>query len=144
MPRPSIFNKLPERIRSELDARIIASSFTDFEGHSRWLTECGYPAGTSVIHRYSQRLRGRQAVKQATLSPSAQVEAVKRALLAGEPVDQVTAVERGWGFRLASIIYRLRRQGWPILDERDHGNGLARYWLEPGWSPPIPADTKKP
>lgn len=141
MPRPSIFNKLPERIRSELDARIIASSFTDFEGHSRWLTECGYPAGTSVIHRYAQRLRGRQAVKQATLSPSSQpVEAVKLALLAGEPVDQVVATARGWGIRLASIICRLRAKGWPIITDRVGPSRMARYRLPAGWRP----DTKKP
>ncbi|MDD2769273.1 MAG: DUF3486 family protein [Methylococcus sp.] len=144
MPRPSIFNKLPERIRSELDARIIASGYTDFAGHAAWLTAQGYPTGTSAVHRYGQRLKARKTVKRVTLSQSEQVAAVQLALLAGEPVDQVTAVERGWGFRLASIIYRLRRQGWPILDERDNNNGLARYWLEPGWSPPIPADMKKP
>jgi hypothetical protein len=68
-----------------------------------------------------------------------QVDAVKRALLAREPVDQVRAIEHGWGLRLGALIHRLRGRGWPILAERDHNNGMARYRLPEGWTPPTPA-----
>jgi len=68
-----------------------------------------------------------------------QLDGVKRALLAHEPVDPVEAIRRGWGLRLGALIHRLRGKGWPILAERDHNNGIARYRLPEGWTPPAPA-----
>ncbi len=67
------------------------------------------------------------------------IDAVKAALLAREPVDQVEANRRGWGLRLGALVFKLRGQGWPIRAERDHGNGMARYGLPPGWEPPSPS-----
>lgn len=65
-----------------------------------------------------------------------QIDAVKAALLAREPVDQVEANRRGWGLRLAALVHKLHGRGWPIRTERDHGNGMARYSLPEGWEPP--------
>jgi len=66
-----------------------------------------------------------------------QIDAVKAALLAREPVDQVEANRRGWGLRLGALVHRLRGHGWPIRAERDHG--MARYSLPEGWEPPTPS-----
>lgn len=68
-----------------------------------------------------------------------QLDAVKAALLAREPVNPVEANRQGWGLRLGALIHRLRGQGWPVHAERDHGNGMARYRLPDGWEPPKPA-----
>jgi hypothetical protein len=68
-----------------------------------------------------------------------QLEKVKAALLAREPVDPVQAAKLGWGLRLGALVHRLRGRGWPILAERDHNNGMARYRLPEGWTPPTPA-----
>lgn len=65
-----------------------------------------------------------------------QIEAVKAALLAKEPVNQVEAIRRGWGLRLGALIYRLRGRGWPIHTERENNNGLALYSLPKNWQPP--------
>lgn len=74
-----------------------------------------------------------------------QIEAVQKALLAGDPVDQVEAIRRGWGLRLGALIHRLRGRGWPIITRRDHNNGLARYRLREGWAPlPDNEDAKPP
>lgn len=69
--------------------------------------------------------------------PESQRERIKTALLDREPVDQVQAVQRGWGLRLAALIHRIRTvDGWPVVTEQDHRNGLARYRLPAGWQPP--------
>lgn len=65
-----------------------------------------------------------------------QRQRIKAALLAREPVDPVQAVHRGWGLRLAALVHRIRRlDGWPVITEQDHRNGLARYRLPEGWTP---------
>jgi hypothetical protein len=61
-------------------------------------------------------LRGLQAMND----KQSQIEGVKAALLAREPVNQVEANRRGWGLRLGALVYRLRGRGWPILSVRDH------------------------
>ncbi len=64
-----------------------------------------------------------------------QIDLIRRALLHGESVNAVTASASGiW--RLSSIIHRLRRRGWPIVAERAHNNGMARYSIPHGWTPP--------
>ncbi|MFZ4699974.1 MAG: hypothetical protein ACOYMG_07955 [Candidatus Methylumidiphilus sp.] len=64
-----------------------------------------------------------------------QIKLVEAALLAREPVDQVEAINRGWGLRLGALIHRLKIRGWPVLAVRDHNNGLARYHLPGEWMP---------
>jgi len=64
-----------------------------------------------------------------------QIKLVEAALLAREPVDQVEAINRGWGLRLGALIHRLKGRGWPVLAVRDHNNGLARYHLPGEWMP---------
>lgn len=60
---------------------------------------------------------------------------IKRWLLAGKEIDAVQAgIEFGY-WRLASLVERLRRRGWPISSERQNGNGLAVYSLPRGWRP---------
>ncbi|MFZ1828286.1 MAG: helix-turn-helix domain-containing protein [Candidatus Competibacteraceae bacterium] len=63
-------------------------------------------------------------------------DAVAADLLAGRSVDSVSVAARHSCWRLSSIIYRLRRRGWPITTKRDHGAGLARYSVPEGWKPP--------
>jgi len=65
-----------------------------------------------------------------------QIDAIAADLLSGRPVDAVTAAERHSIWRLSSLIYRLRRRGWPILATQDRGCGLAHYSLPTGWTPP--------
>lgn len=65
---------------------------------------------------------------------SRQLDLIANRLLAGESVDSVSAGTMGiW--RLSSIIYRLRRRGWPISAECDHNNGLAHYSIPKNWTP---------
>ena len=66
-----------------------------------------------------------------------QLEVVAADLLAGRPVDAVAVAARHSIWRLSSLIYRLRRRGWPITAIRDHGTGIARYSLPSGWTPPL-------
>ena len=69
--------------------------------------------------------------------PKRQIDLIGRALLCGGPVNPVTASASGiW--RLSGIIYRLRRRGWPIVTDRDHHNGMARYSIPHGWTPSQP------
>lgn len=58
---------------------------------------------------------------------------LKAALLAQEDVCTAEALERGWGWRLAARIHKLRSSGWPILTHLD-GRRCAHYSLQPGWT----------
>ena len=64
-----------------------------------------------------------------------QQDAIAADLLSGHAVDSVHAAQQHGVWRLSGVIYRLRRQGWPIIARRDHQNGLARYLLPKGWKP---------
>lgn len=66
-----------------------------------------------------------------------QLDVVAADLLAGRPVDAVTCAACHSIWRLSSIVYRLRRRGWPITATQDHGTGIARYSLPSGWTPPL-------
>lgn len=70
------------------------------------------------------------------MTPRRQLDAIAADLLAGRPVDSVTCAARHSIWRLSSIVYRLRRRGWPIVAAQDHGFGIARYSLPEGWIPP--------
>ncbi|WP_418648879.1 phage protein Gp27 family protein [Thauera butanivorans] len=56
-PRPAI-ETLPPDLRRALDERLVANSFGDYAGLSRWLTEQGYAISKSALHRYGQALEG--------------------------------------------------------------------------------------
>ena len=74
-----------------------------------------------------------------TTTRQKQQDIIKADLLAGKPVDSVSAFHKGIT-RLSAYIYRLRLRGWPIIIHQDKGNGLAHYRLADGWQPGI----KKP
>jgi hypothetical protein len=63
------------------------------------------------------------------------IELIMQALINRQPVNQVTALNNGWGLRLAALIHRIkRRHGWPIetcIDEK----GLANYHLPDTFEP---------
>ena len=69
-----------------------------------------------------------------TANRQTQQTIVKADLLAGMPVDPVGMFDQGIT-RLSSIIHRLRCRGWPVITERNNGNGTARYYLPDGWQP---------
>ncbi len=63
-----------------------------------------------------------------------QLDKIKAALLSGCRVDSVSAFSQGIA-RLSAIIKRLRDKGYPVITDRDHNNGLARYRLPEDWQP---------
>lgn len=67
-----------------------------------------------------------------------QLDAIAADLQAGLPVDAVAVAARHNIWRLSSLIYRLRRRGWPITATKDHGTGLARYSIPAGWKSSCP------
>jgi Helix-turn-helix domain len=62
-----------------------------------------------------------------------QQDKIKADLLDGIKIDSVRAFRVHYITRLSSIIDRLRNQSWPIITEREKGNGLAHYSLPEGW-----------
>ena len=67
-----------------------------------------------------------------------QADVIGDALVRGEVLTSVEAGNRYCVWRLSSIIHRLRQRGWPIIAERHHQNGLARYRVPAGWTPHNP------
>ena len=67
MPRRSTALDLPIEVRQELEKRLMASAFSDYEGLSAWLAEQGYELSRSAVHRYGQSFEERVgALKLAT------------------------------------------------------------------------------
>jgi len=67
MPRRSKIDLLPEAIRKEFEKRLIAGSFSDYEGVALWLQAQGYDISRSAAHRWGQGFQRTQAsVKAAT------------------------------------------------------------------------------
>ena len=59
MPRRSKVIDLPIEIRQELEKRLMANAFSDYEGLSAWLAEQGYELSRSAVHRYGQSFEDR-------------------------------------------------------------------------------------
>jgi len=61
MPQRPAVTQLPEKIRKELNRRLEANGFSDYQGLSDWLAEQGYGISKSAIHRYGQQFEERLA-----------------------------------------------------------------------------------
>lgn len=59
VPRRSKVIDLPIEIRQELERRLMANAFSDYEGLSAWLAEQGYELSRSAVHRYGQSFEDR-------------------------------------------------------------------------------------
>jgi hypothetical protein len=72
-----------------------------------------------------------------------QTEQIMKALLAGEVLTTVAAFEQFHCTRLAAVICRIKRRGWPVSTTLTGNSRMAVYRLPDGWRPPE-ADAKKP
>lgn len=59
---------------------------------------------------------------------------VKDLLLQRADLTHKTMIDNGHGWRLAAVIFYLRKQGWPIETIID-GRRIGHYRLQAGWSP---------
>lgn len=56
MPARSSVSQLPDEVREELNRRLVASNFSDYEGLALWLREQGFQISKSAIHRHGSAL----------------------------------------------------------------------------------------
>lgn len=56
MGKRSFALSLPKSIRKELDRRLVSNGFAEYSALAAWLSERGFPAGKSSVHRYGSRL----------------------------------------------------------------------------------------
>ena len=76
MPERSKIRRLPDEIRRELDARLIAKGFGDYTELSEWLAGQGWEISRSAVHRYGADLETRvERIRLATEQAEALVEA---------------------------------------------------------------------
>lgn len=59
MPPRSAVSQLPDEVREDLNRRLVASQFSDYEGLTRWLAEKGYAIGRSSVGRYGKKFEER-------------------------------------------------------------------------------------
>lgn len=75
MPPRSIVEMLPEQIREQLNAKLIASGFSGYRDLAEWLTAEGYEIKKSALQNYGARFEDRlQAMHIATGQAKAIVE----------------------------------------------------------------------
>lgn len=56
MPRRSSLLELPPEVRDDLNGRLLANGFRDYEALATWLQEAGYEISKSALHRWGQNL----------------------------------------------------------------------------------------
>jgi hypothetical protein len=66
MPAPAQIDHLPGEIRAELNRRLFARAFSDYEALAAWLAEQGFQIGKSAVHRYGQKLESKLAAIRAS------------------------------------------------------------------------------
>ena len=67
MPPRSKVELLPDDVRAELDRKLVASSFSDYEELAAWLTDRGYAIGKSAVGVYGQKMERRlRAIRAST------------------------------------------------------------------------------
>lgn len=75
MPPRSKVLRLPDETRRELEQKLIASGFSDYEGLQEWLLDKGFEISKSAIHRFGQPFAARmEALGVATQQAKAIVE----------------------------------------------------------------------
>lgn len=52
-PRPKV-HSLPSEVKESLDAKLMSSGFSDYEGLSEWLAEQGFEISSSALGRYGK------------------------------------------------------------------------------------------
>lgn len=75
MPAPSKIDLLPEDVRRDLDARIVASGFGGYVALADWLSERGYAIGKSALGVHGQRLERRLAAIKASTEAAKMITA---------------------------------------------------------------------
>lgn len=76
MPPRSKIDTLPEKVREELERRLIASGFGGYRGLADWLASQGFEISKSALHEWGQSFEDRvNALKVATQQARAIVEA---------------------------------------------------------------------
>lgn len=76
MPRRSKVIDLPIEVRQELERRLMANAFSDYEALSAWLADQGFEVSRSAVHRYGQSFEERVgALRLATEQARVLVEA---------------------------------------------------------------------
>lgn len=56
MPRRSSLLELPPALRDDLNSRLLANGFRDYEALAAWLQGAGYEISKSALHRWGQQL----------------------------------------------------------------------------------------
>lgn len=78
MPKRSKVSALPEKVKAELDKKLVRKSFGDYTALAKWLAEKGFEISRSSLHRYGQGFEERlAAIKIATEQARAVAEEAK-------------------------------------------------------------------
>lgn len=119
MGRLNSITRLPDDVQEEIDERLIAAGFGNYEGLSDELRHRGYAVSKSALHRYGAALeKRRQMLRAAREISAAGVDADITAELCGD-ATLVVVVDRAYGrARLVSVplpsaevILGLKRMG---------------------------------
>ncbi len=92
MPRRSSLLDIPQGIRDDLNGRLLANGFSDYEALAAWLQAQGYEISKSALHRWGQNLEAEFAGAMADARRAAELGRA----LAGE--------DDGSGLRRATTV----------------------------------------
>lgn len=90
MPRRSALNALPDTVLTELNARLIEKSFSDYAGLAEWLQEQGYQISRSAVQRHGF---GLQASMEKSLSRARERMEIAKALRGASDEDKAALME---------------------------------------------------
>lgn len=90
MGRRSKVFELPPEVRDELNARLVANGFRDYEALAGWLAERGIQISKSALGRYGQSL---QEDFEAAMADVKKATELARAYVAGDADEQAALVD---------------------------------------------------
>lgn len=109
MPARSKIRTLPEELRRELDARLIASGFAGYAELAEWLGSRGVEIGVSSVKRYGSDLERR----------------IERIRLASEQAQALVDASGDTGALADASMRLIQEKMWDVLSASEEGDVKA-------------------
>jgi hypothetical protein len=115
MPRRSTLLDVPQAVRDDLNGRLLANGFSDYEALAAWLQAQGYEISKSALHRWGQTLENEFAGAMADARRAAELGRA----LAGD--DDGSGLRRATTVMAQETLLRVLMG----LRQAEHAAGLA-------------------
>ena len=113
-PRSKVIRTLPADIRQEVERRILAKRFSDYEGLAEWVREQGYELSEDSLWRYGKSLKN-------------EFSAVRLSLLQARVLAEKAPDHKGR--MMQALVQVVQQKLLSALSEQHEANHIELCWL---------------